>query len=290
MKRFKYILLILVVLFVWKQYVSDNQVSIPEDNLNEIESIVDDTSNGKVQVNYLYVAAIASAETDGETVNTSQISKITNLFIDKQGNQYKLKNINDVAAELYFTKDQKDEVQTYLQQFNAKHTNDNTTQQKFIQSLERPAIENYHEYGILPSVTIAQAILESNWGKSQLSQDYNNLFGIKAHNWKGATASLDTKEHYNQKVKSSFRVYDTLTASVKDHGLFLNENPRYKKHGVFSSNTYMEQAMALQEAGYSTAKNENGEKIYSELLINLIKQHDLQLLDSQVQMEKSKSV
>ena len=58
--------------------------------------------------------------------------------------------------------------------------------------------ENYKEYGILPSITIAQAILESGWGKSQLALHHNNLFGIKAdYRWSGAIATMVTKENYS---------------------------------------------------------------------------------------------
>ena len=54
--------------------------------------------------------------------------------------------------------------------------------EEFIQSIAPAAVNSSHNYGILPSITIAQAILESDWGQSQLASNYHNLFGIKSDN------------------------------------------------------------------------------------------------------------
>ena len=61
------------------------------------------------------------------------------------------------------------------------------------------------------------------------------------------------------------------------------DNPRYKKYGVFESNTYINQANALQNAGYSTAEDESGKKRYASDLIEIIQQYNLQLIDSEIQ-------
>ena len=69
---------------------------------------------------------------------------------------------------------------------------------KLIENMKAISIENYKKNGVLPSVTISQAILESNWGKSELSAKYNNYFGIKASaGWNGKIATFSTKENYN---------------------------------------------------------------------------------------------
>ena len=128
--------------------------------------------------------------------------------------------------------------------------------------------------------------MESEWGKSGLSQKYNNLFGIKGYNWDGAVASMDTKEFHNQQTKSDFRAYNSIDESIDDHGAFLKENKRYEEHGLFDATTYTEQAKALEDAGYSTAENEKGEKIYSQMLIEIIQQYQLQLIDSNVTTDK----
>ena len=152
---------------------------------------------------------------------------------------------------------------------------------EFIESIEQQAYENYKKYGILPSITIGQAILESGWGKSQLALDHNNLFGIKADNrWSGDIATMVTKENYSDVIEASFRKYASKAESIEDHGLFLYENERYTVNGVFAAKDYRSQALALQSAGYSTAKNEDGELIYAEKLINIIKNYNLMLYDT----------
>jgi flagellum-specific peptidoglycan hydrolase FlgJ len=69
------------------------------------------------------------------------------------------------------------------------------TNKEFIETIGRAAVAEYERFKILPSLTIAQAILESNWGKSLLSQRAFNFFGMKAGTgWKGATYNSKTQE------------------------------------------------------------------------------------------------
>ena len=113
----------------------------------------------------------------------------------------------------------------------------------FIKEIEDGARYNYNKYGILPSITVAQAILESGWGKSKLSKESNNIFGIKADSrWDGESIEVMTSENYNDKVKSKFRKYNNITESIKDHGKFLYENKRYEENGLFNSKNYKKQA------------------------------------------------
>lgn len=151
---------------------------------------------------------------------------------------------------------------------------------KFINELSEAAKKIYKERGILPSVIIAQAILESGWGNSKLTIVGNNIFGIKADkSWKGSSISLETKEYVNTVIVGGFRAYKSKGESLEDYGRFLIENPRYEKNGFFKAKTYIGQAQALEDAGYSTAQNEKGEKIYQDKLVELIRQYNLQLLD-----------
>lgn len=154
---------------------------------------------------------------------------------------------------------------------------------QFIESIQAGAVENYHEYGILPSITIAQAILESNWGTSELATKGNNLFGVKVgYDWKGQTITMDTREYYDTWIKDEFRKYENPADSILDHGKFLVDNPRYAEAGVFDHETYRQQALALQEAGYSTDQDEEGNYVYAEKLGALIRQYNLQLIDHDV--------
>ena len=154
---------------------------------------------------------------------------------------------------------------------------------KFINSIKNGAIESYNNSKILPSITIAQAILESNWGNSNLTKEANNLFGIKAdYYWKGEYVLFDTNEYHNHIIIDKFRKYDTLNDSIKDHSNFLLKNTRYKEHGVFEAKTYKEQAKALENAGYSTAEDEFGNKTYAKMICEIIRQYNLQIIDSKV--------
>lgn len=148
--------------------------------------------------------------------------------------------------------------------------------QMFILKISRGAVEGMRKYGILPSVTMAQAILESGWGKSGLTKASNNLFGIKAGgSWSGDVVSYPTKEYVDGKyvdVTADFRAYDSLDASMEDHGAFLAGLDRYKN--IIGVKDFREVCRLLQEDGYATAPN------YASSLIALIEQHDLAAYDN----------
>ncbi|MGG4263892.1 glycoside hydrolase family 73 protein [Peribacillus simplex] len=286
----KIIIFTLVLIAALKFIKSFDINSISTEKMIEIQNVVDETSIGKIQVNWKDVAAIASVEYALDTTSREEIKKMTNLFMEKRENQYRLKEVDEVTEALAYDEKQKKKVKAYLKCLNAvrnfsKMENEDSLQMNFIASIKEGAIDNYKKYGILPSITIAQAILESGWGKSELSVKYNNIFGIKSYNWDGESTNISTSEFHDDNIQADFRVYDTISDSLQDHSVFLTENPRYEKHGLFSSKTYTEQATALQEAGYSTKENEAGEKIYSELLIELIRQYQLQLFDSEAHLE-----
>jgi flagellum-specific peptidoglycan hydrolase FlgJ len=131
--------------------------------------------------------------------------------------------------------------------------------------------------GIFPSVKLAQAALESGYGKSQLSTLYKNFFGIKATpDWRGGVADMSTLEYYGtstpSRILDGFRVYGRDPfESFNDHTRFLNENPRYKT--ALQANNAFEQANALQAAGYATDPN------YANKLAQIITKYNLFELD-----------
>lgn len=290
MKNGRVALMASILLVALIYFASVKEIAIPLEKIKEIQTIVDETSHGKVQVDWRNVAAVAHTEYRLDSISKNEIKSITARFIEKRGNDYVLKDMQQVTKDMKYNHKQKKRVSSFLKQLSsegdvAAKNNKNSMQRNFIENIEEAAIYNYKVYKILPSITIAQAILESDWGRSQLSTQYHNFFGIKSYNWNGKTANLSTTEFYNQTIKDDFRMYEDVYESVENHGLFLSENPRYSEHGLFSSNTYMEQAIALQEAGYSTIENEEGERIYSKQLIELIQQYQLQLIDSHVQLK-----
>ena len=143
---------------------------------------------------------------------------------------------------------------------------------EFIEKVAALAQAEWKEHGvILPSVTIAQAILESGWGKSGLTVKGNALFGVKAGtSWKGKRLSLQTWEVYDGQrvdIVDAFRAYDSWEESVADHSDFLRSLSRYK--AIVGNTDAEEVCRLLQKAGYATAPE------YAETLIKLIRLHDL---------------
>lgn len=119
------------------------------------------------------------------------------------------------------------------------------TKQQFIAQMTPYAIEASRRTGVDPNVILAQAALESNWGKSAPG---NNYFGIK-----GNGQTLATKEVVNGKTvstKASFRTYDNPLQSFLDWATLISTNPRYA--GVVSGLTPAQQIAALGASGYAT--------------------------------------
>ncbi|SHH52189.1 Flagellum-specific peptidoglycan hydrolase FlgJ [Clostridium collagenovorans DSM 3089] len=253
-------------------------------------NLCDKVSDDKVQLNWIYVAAINVAENDNSFLGISneKIQETAEKFIDKSSDKWKVLSFNEVVENLNLSNKIKKRVFRYLSGIENHASLENNSilndeQKSFIKKIEQGACENYEKYGILPSITMAQAILESDWGKSNLATKANNLFGIKAEkNYTGETVTFETTEFYNEAIQDKFRKYDNVNLSIEDHAKFLRENERYTYHGVFDANTYISQAKALENAGYSTAQDASGQKIYAKTLIDVIRSYNLQLVDSEI--------
>lgn len=157
-----------------------------------------------------------------------------------------------------------------------------TKQSEFISKVKDGAISSYLEVGILPSVTIAQAILESGWGSSKLSTEANNLFGIKG-DYNGSYYESPTKEYVNGKyidTTAKFRKYPSFNESIEDHGDFLTAD-RYK--GARWLTNYKEVTKALATAGYATDPN------YASKLDELVSEYSLDSYDKVAISESSKN-
>jgi flagellum-specific peptidoglycan hydrolase FlgJ len=158
------------------------------------------------------------------------------------------------------------------------------TRQEYIQKYRGVVIDAVKGTGLLPSVMMAQAILESSDkngvpGNSSLAKLYNNHFGIKADKgWTGKKVNLKTREVFDGKeviIGDYFRVYNDPKDSFKDRVAFLKKNTRYTKAGVFTAKTPGDQADALKLAGYATDPN------YNTILKNLISKLNLEDLDTE---------
>lgn len=121
----------------------------------------------------------------------------------------------------------------------------------FVEKYGRYAYENEKRTGVPALVTLAQAAIESGWGKSAPG---NMFFGVKADSsWTGARQYLWTTEFINgayQKVQAWFRAYPSPLESFMDHGDFLRRNSRYKP--AFQTNDPYAFAKAVANAGYAT--------------------------------------
>lgn len=127
------------------------------------------------------------------------------------------------------------------------------------------------------SVVIAQAILETGFGSSDLMMKANALFGIKAtKTWKGKIYNADTKECYDgismTTVKASFRAYESIEDSINDYFDLITKNKRYEK-AVHTLSAH-ECITAIREGGYATDPK------YIEKVITLIKNNNLTQYDN----------
>ncbi|MBC1911317.1 SH3 domain-containing protein [Listeria booriae] len=146
----------------------------------------------------------------------------------------------------------------------------------FFSKTKAGAIEGWKKYKILPSITEAQAILESGWGESGLTREANNLFGIKG-SYNGQSVMYPTREVINGQsvmVNAAFRKYPSWDASLEDHGKFLGvDNPRYSN--LIGEKDYKKVAQMLQQDGYATDPN------YANSLIGIIESNNLQSWDQE---------
>ncbi len=159
---------------------------------------------------------------------------------------------------------------------------------EYVNALGPVAQRDYSRTGVFASVTLAQSILESGWGKSGLSMKYNNMFGIKcSKSWKGECVSMKTQEEYTPGVYTTimddFRVYNSVDESLNDHSQFLKENSRYSKAGVFTASNARSQIAAIKKAGYATSSS------YVSLITSLMDDYDLEKWDVTVNTTNSSS-
>lgn len=127
------------------------------------------------------------------------------------------------------------------------------------------------------SITLAQGILESDYGRSELAQHANNHFGVKCHKgWRGETYVKMTEEVRNGVLlveSAAFRLYATVEESYRDHSDCLASRSNYVSLFLQNSYDYKVWAKGLQEAGYATDKN------YANKIIAIIEKYNLQQFD-----------
>lgn len=142
----------------------------------------------------------------------------------------------------------------------------------YIDRYKEIAMTEMIDYKIPASITLAQGILESGNGNSELSRKSNNHFGIKCHkSWTGKRTYHDDDEK-----GECFRVYDTPADSYRDHSIFLSTGQRYAFLFDLKITDYKGWAKGLKQAGYATLPT------YANILIKLIENYNLTKYDQMV--------
>ena len=127
--------------------------------------------------------------------------------------------------------------------------------ERFISGLRPHAEAAARELGVDPNNLIAQAALETGWGRSQPGGNSHNLFGIKAGaNWNGDRVQANTEEFAGEtatRIDADFRAYGSARESVEDYVRLIRDNPRYA--GAMNTGSDVQAfANALQRGGYAT--------------------------------------
>lgn len=165
----------------------------------------------------------------------------------------------------------------------------NMSTEQFIAAMGPIAQADYHRSGVLASVTLAQAILESGWGKSELAQKSNNMFGMKTNlsgnTWTGSvwdgvsSVTIKTGEEYGGKhvtISAPFRKYATVEQSVADHSAYLVNAMNGTAHryaGLTATRDYKQQLTIIKNGGYATSST------YVSHLTSLIERYGLNSFD-----------
>jgi LysM repeat protein len=139
---------------------------------------------------------------------------------------------------------------------------------EYIGTYRNIAIQEMRKYGIPASIKLAQGILESGFGNSELAVNANNHFGIKCHGWPGPGYLYDDDAR-----DECFRRYDDPVQSWLDHSQFLLTRPRYAFLFELDPLDYESWAYGLRMAGYATNPN------YPQKLIRVIEEHGLAVYD-----------
>ena len=161
----------------------------------------------------------------------------------------------------------------------------------FLEYMGQMAREDMKKTGVLASVTIAQSILESAWGQSELSLKANNLFGMKASlsgntwnsDWDGKIYAKRTNEEYETGVITSvladFRAYDDPAKSIKDHSDYLcgaKKGSELRYAGLKGEKDYKKAIQIIKDGGYATDSK------YVDKIISYIEKYNLDMWDMEM--------
>lgn len=156
---------------------------------------------------------------------------------------------------------------------------DEIAELQYIHTYKLLAVEEMKEYGIPASIKLAQALVESDAGRSVLATRANNHFGIKCKTWWNGGQYFyadDDLDHSGELTASCFRIYNSAQESFRDHSLFLKSSERYVSLFGYEISDYHKWANGLQECGYATNPR------YCKKLIQVIEKYRLFELDQSI--------
>jgi len=149
----------------------------------------------------------------------------------------------------------------------------------YIENYNYLAVKHKDKYKIPASITLAQALIESGAGLSELARASNNHFGIKCHaDWTG-----DRVYRQDDIPNDCFRKYNSVEDSYEDHSKFLVQHPRYAVLFTYNINDYTSWAKGLQTCGYATDRG------YANKLIQVIEDYELYRYDTKYTSERENS-
>lgn len=209
----------------------------------------------------VYFTVLLLLASCGSRKNTNQTNNKNTGVVLNESNQNKLPLVN-----------QKEHVKELVN----KNPKLNKQTLAYINKYAPIAVKEMHQNKIPASITLAQGILESGRGSSQLALKSNNHFGIKCHSqWQGERVYHDDDEK-----GECFRKYQFVETSYKDHSAFLTKRKRYAFLFNYGARDYKSWAKGLKKAGYATDKK------YPNKLIQIIENYKLYEFDK----VKSKNV
>lgn len=149
--------------------------------------------------------------------------------------------------------------------------------QSFIEKTKKDVVNVANAYGLYPSIMMAQAIIESGWGKSALATEANNYFGIKARDGQAFVTMATEEDKGNGEryvINAQFAKYTSIYEGMEQNAKILTNNPTLYS-GTYRKNaeSYVQVAQALQGT-YATATD------YAQVLINTIEAYRLYYLDN----------
>lgn len=150
------------------------------------------------------------------------------------------------------------------------------TNSEFIEQIGKCVKKYADKYGIkVHSPIIAQAILESGWGRSSLASKYHNYFGLKCgSSWTGKSVNMRTSEEYevgvHTQIRDNFRVFDDMESGVKGYFDFINYSRYANLKGVTDPESYVKN---IKNDGYATSSK------YVENLMRVVRENNLTRFD-----------